>query len=409
MEPKNMYYSAMTGIHLYPTFDQAIFLNKCIDGYRIVYNWALAVEYAQFEKFNTGETDKSFLSFFEMCELYRNEFRQSNELLASLPDHSMLNAIRDMIKGYESFFKHKDLFNKPSFKDGNEYISSYRPRSDLMAFYFNDDYVRFEGLPYKEMIKTSYHTGEYFKDYIRYYNPIIFRNNRTNEYFLKYIVLKPKLDNYFIENNIPKSDPIGVDVNKNIMYACSNELNIYSVDTSRIEKHLSDVSKHVEKDRKRFKEIQQNNPDAVPSNNSLQRLEQRRKLYQRIFNIHKNTAYQGSLQIIRLNPAAVIMENLDIKKIMSYHYITDDLDFYPLGQVQRILAEQCNKYNIPVIYAPAGFESSNYCSNCGTYKDSKGSKIFVCDCCGARIQRDTNAAINLRNWYLHSTGANTQY
>ncbi|MBR6289154.1 MAG: transposase [Acholeplasmatales bacterium] len=404
MTTKDTYYSAMTGIKLYPTFEQARFIDRCIDGYRIVYNWALMTEYMQYEKFNSNTSDKSFLSFYEMCELYRNEFRPNNDFLKSLPDHSMLNAIKDMVKGYESFFRNKSIFNKPRLKDGNEYISSYRPRSDVMSFYFNDNYVRIEGLSYKETIETSYHTGEYFKDYIRYYNPIIFRNNRTGEYFLNYVVLKRKLSNYFVENNIPKSEPIGVDVNKHIMYACSNGLNIYSVDTTRVEKHLADINKQVSKDRIRFEEIKKENPDAVPSNNSIKRLEKRKKIYRHLYNIHKNTAYQGSLQIIRLNPAAIIIEDLDIKKIMSYKYIADDLQFYPLGQVQRILKEQANKYDIPIVYAPARFESSNYCSNCGAYKDSQGSKIFVCDCCGARIQRDTNAAINLRNWYLQSTG-----
>ena len=380
----------MKGIKLYPSEDQKIILDKFIEGYRIVYNWALQAEYNQYEMYNAGLSHKSFLSFYNLQELYKY-FRKTSPLLLSIPSHTMINAVRDMVKGYESFFNHKDLFNRPQFKYNSWSISSFRPRSEPTSFYFNDNYLRIEGLNFGEMIETSYHTHKIPSDRVKYINPIIFRNNYTHEYTLNYVLEKQKIGNQLID--IPVSDPIGVDVNRKILYACSNGINIEYTDTSRVEKHLSKLNQKISEDRDRYK-------NATLSTTAIYRLEERRQLYAHISNMHRDKAYKGSLEIIRCNPEAIILESLDIKSIMSHKYIADDLQFHPLGIAQQILEEQAFKYDIPVYYAPKNFESSNICSHCGSYNNIGSNKYFRCDKCGLVLQRDTNAAINLKNWYM---------
>jgi putative transposase len=125
-------------------------------------------------------------------------------------------------------------------------------------------------------------------------------------------------------------------------------------------------------------------------------------MYTHIANIHKNNCYNGALQIIRCNPEAIILETLGIKSMMANHFIADDLQCHPLGVAQQIMENQAFKYDIPVYYAPKGFPSSNICSNCGSYKDIKFNKYFRCDCCGLVLDRDINAAINLKNWYIQN-------
>ena len=85
---------------------------------------------------------------------------------------------------------------------------------------------------------------------------------------------------------------------------------------------------------------------------------------------------------------------------MSDRYMKKQLQSHPLGIAQKILIEQLNKYNIPIIFAPREFQSSNICSNCGVYKDIKSYKNFYCSNCNISIDRDINAAINLKKWYL---------
>lgn len=294
-------------------------------------------------------------------------------------------------------------YNTPSFRTINTLYSTFRTRAD--RFYFNDNFIKIEGV---SPIKTNYHSNYNRNDNIKFINPTIIRNNRTKEYSLTYVVEKPLLTSYFIDNNISISEPIGVDVNKRIMYACSNGLNIEFVDTSRIEKHINEYNKRIQEDRDRYNKQLKNNPNTVMSNSSLIRLNKRKALYEHLANIHKDRAYKGSLEIIRLRPEVIIMETLNLTDILSPHYISCQLHHHPLGIAQRILAEQSYKYNIPLIYAPGNFQSSNICSNCGYYKNILSNPIFNCPQCGSKMNRDTNAAINLRNWYINSKNQQAQ-
>lgn len=383
--PEDKYYSGISGIKLYPTEEQSLLLDMMIEGYKRVYNWALSIEQYQYSLFIQKLSSAHFLSFIDLQNMYP-EFRKSDSLLMSLPTHSMINAISDLVRAYELFFKNKTYFNTPRYKAGTGLFSSYKPRSEVSSFYFNDNMVKVEGLKYGDTIATRYHSGYTSESKIKYVDPVIKRNNRTREYFLSFKLICDK-----IELQTPITEAIGVDVNKQCTYACSNGLMIYSRDTSRIQNHLKQFSIRTANDIK--------TPIDQLSNRAKDRLNRQKKLYEQIANIHKDTCYKGSLEIIRNHPEAVILETLDIKAIMSKHYIADDLMSNPLGVAQEILANQCFKYNIPVIYAPQGFESSNICSCCGSYKNIGANKFFICDNCGTRIDRDLNAAINLKLWY----------
>ena len=388
------YFSTIKGIKLYPTPSQKDFIDRCIDGYRIVYNWALKCEENNYELHTAGLSQHSFLDFYILQSLYK-DFRKNTPFLQTLPSHSMINAIKDMVHGYILFFK-KASIRSPGYKKYvREAFSSYKPRSEPSVFYFNDNYLRIEGLPYYEMIKTSYHTNTYPKDKIKYINPVILRNNYTGEYTLQYVTIRHKLTNELV--NISISDPIGVDVNKQKLYACSNGLIISYVATNREERHLADINRAIQWDRNKYKELEE-----PLSNSALYRLEERRQMYAHIANIHRNNCYNGALQIVRCNPEAIILEDLDLRSMAQVSYIADDLQFHPLGISQQILENQAFKYDIPVYYAPKGFPSSNICSNCGTHKDIKMNKYFRCDNCGLVLDRDINAAINLKNWYIQN-------
>ena len=138
-----------------------------------------------------------------------------------------------------------------------------------------------------------------------------------------------------------------VDVNKENMFACSNGIVIKSPDISRIRNHIQQLDREISQDKIRFKDSSQY------SNNFLYKLEKRRQLHQRISDIRRNTAYNGALEIIRCNPEAIILEDLDIKAIMSHNYIASVLQDYPLGIVQDILVNQAIKYDIPIKIASA--------------------------------------------------------
>ncbi|MBD5423591.1 MAG: transposase [Allobaculum sp.] len=70
-----------------------------------------------------------------------------------------------------------------------------------------------------------------------------------------------------------------------------------------------------------------------------------------------------------------------------------------LFQFRRILSYKCKFASIELKIANQWYPSSKKCSQCGNLK--KGLKLshrtYHCEACGFTIDRDENAAINLKN------------
>ena len=70
--------------------------------------------------------------------------------------------------------------------------------------------------------------------------------------------------------------------------------------------------------------------------------------------------------------------------------------------LQRKITYRCKAAGIEVIMAPPGFASSQICSGCGNRKTGKmrlqDEEIYECHGCGLVIDRDVNAAINLKHY-----------
>ncbi len=68
-----------------------------------------------------------------------------------------------------------------------------------------------------------------------------------------------------------------------------------------------------------------------------------------------------------------------------------------LAEVRRMLGCKCTWYGSMLVEAGRYYPSSKTCSTCGRRKPSLtlADRIYVCDYCGLRIDRDLNAAVNL--------------
>jgi hypothetical protein len=67
-------------------------------------------------------------------------------------------------------------------------------------------------------------------------------------------------------------------------------------------------------------------------------------------------------------------------------------------ELRRQLAYKSEWYGSRLVIADRFFPSSKLCSGCGTIKDMLGlnERVYACDVCGLSLDRDENAAINLR-------------
>jgi putative transposase len=110
-------------------------------------------------------------------------------------------------------------------------------------------------------------------------------------------------------------------------------------------------------------------------------------------NIHKITT-----ELVKLKPSTIVIEDLNLKGMFKNKHLSESLKFAKLGEIVRQLKYKCAWNGIKLIIADRWYASSKLCSNCGEKKEklSLSERVFDCDKCGFAIDRDYNAALNLK-------------
>lgn len=81
-----------------------------------------------------------------------------------------------------------------------------------------------------------------------------------------------------------------------------------------------------------------------------------------------------------------------------------DMGFY---EFRRQLEYKTKLYGSELVIVDRWFPSSKTCSNCGAKKEtlSLSERVLECEHCGFSLDRDLNAAINLKNAASHVVSA----
>ncbi|NJO64345.1 MAG: IS200/IS605 family element transposase accessory protein TnpB [Richelia sp. RM2_1_2] len=119
-------------------------------------------------------------------------------------------------------------------------------------------------------------------------------------------------------------------------------------------------------------------------------------LHRKIANIRKDTIHKLT-SLLAKNHGIIVIEDLNVKGMMKNHKLAAaiaDMGFY---EVRRQLEYKCKLYGSKLVVVDRWFPSSKTCSNCGHQNVvlSLSERVFDCEQCNLKIDRDLNAAINL--------------
>ncbi len=112
----------------------------------------------------------------------------------------------------------------------------------------------------------------------------------------------------------------------------------------------------------------------------------------RIDSLHKITTY------LCKNHAHIVVEDLNVSGMLSNHKLAQSISDCGFHEFKRQLMYKSEKFGCEIILADRWFPSSKTCSNCGHIQDMPLSeRIYSCGSCARVMDRDLNAAINLRH------------
>lgn len=370
-------------IRIYPTEEQIKIIQLYIDIYRAVYNLGLEIQNSNHEK---GE---KYIRYFDMAKLL-SELRNSDknyEWLNQAPISIIRQSLLDLDHAFKNFFEKRSKY--PKFKSKKRSKRSFSTRSERCHSF--DTTVKISGIGYIDSKKNPipinsrlYNTSVSFDGY-RYY-------------FSCQIETDP-IDTSYIE----KTNPVGLDVGiRNLI--TSSDGDIYKLsNTKKYEKRLKRQDKRLQKDYRKYLQIAKRTrtkyEDIPKSKNMKKRLQSKRKTCDKIFNKHRNDIHNATKRIVDKNPSAIVIEDIKTAQILkaSGLWIKKYMPNMYFYEIRRQIEYKAADRNIPVFVADPQYPSSQICSNCGSSHKVYGNKIFICPVCGLRIDRDLNAAYNLRN------------
>ena len=391
----NNHYAKGYRIRIYPTESQIQVIERRFELNYSIYNWAIEQEIKQYELYKSGESDVKFLSYYTLINMF-TIYRHENPWVCEMPYGSGEKSIKRAFEAFKMFFKTKNRF--PKFKSKKHMNKkSYGIRHDTM--YFEGNMLRIEGFLPGEKIYTKWNSGFTMSDPIKYYNPVLSKDIFGN-YYISFTLIKEKPEYEYCWKS-ESDNPIGIDLNMRDRFVCSNGYRSGSPDISKLKKRKNRIQRKIGKDINRRKTEARTKSlkyeHIKSSKRAEKRLNKRRKISAKITNITENFIQQETNKIIKMNPSAIIMENLIVDEMKKKHYISKQINHSQFSRCIIVMRNKCNQRNIPFILADTHFPSSQLCSNCGNRRKIFSSKTYTCPVCGLVIDRDLNAAINLKN------------
>jgi len=139
----------------------------------------------------------------------------------------------------------------------------------------------------------------------------------------------------------------------------------------------------------------------------------RRKAIQRAAKVHYEIACLRKDVLDKLttylceNYQTICIEDLNVSGMVKNHKLALSISDAGFGEFRRQLEYKSVLHGNSLVFVDRWFPSSKTCSGCGAVKQTLllSEREYVCEKCGIVIDRDLNAAINLRNYGLNKIGA----
>ncbi len=96
-------------------------------------------------------------------------------------------------------------------------------------------------------------------------------------------------------------------------------------------------------------------------------------------------------------PETIVLEDLNVAGMLQNRHLSKAIADASFAELRRQLEYKCAWYGVNLVVADRFYPSSKTCSSCGAKKPllKLSERTFVCASCGAVIDRDFNASLNL--------------
>lgn len=358
-------------VSLYPSEEQIIHLNKSFGSSRWVYNILLDKQ-----KITYKETSKK-LSMSEMGKYLtelKNEYPWLKEVSAKMLQQSMLN----LNQGYSNFFKNKKHFNSPVFKSKHSKQSIKFPVDAFRECKGNRINLikELSNIHFKCSRKDEVYLNKN-KSEVR---SVTVSKTKSGKYYAS-ILIERKNEKKLKES----SSVIGLDLGIKDFIVTSDG-SVY--ENLKIKRNNQQKLKKLNQNLSRKKKGSRNKDRA--------RLKLAR-YHEKLNNQKEYYLHHVANQLLNENQVIVI-EDLNVSGMMKNHKLARSIQELSLNRFKNMLEYKAKWYGREVVKVDRCFPSSKKCSKCGNIKTelTLADRVYECNSCGHKQDRDLNAAINIK-------------
>lgn len=353
---------------LYPNKEQAILIDKTIGCSRKIYNLMLN------DKIEYYKSNKAMLNNSPA------QYKKDYPYLKEVDSLALANASQNLNKAYKSFFKNKNI-GFPKFKSKKRSRLSYTTNNQKGTIRIQGSKIK---IPKLGFVRASIHRKAK-KDWLL--KSVTISKDSCSKYFISVLYEFDYKIDYIDVSNTDKLNIIGLDYKSNGLYMDSNGNKAFGSN-----KFFRQYEKKLAKAQRKLKNKEPG------SKNHYKQILKINKIYNKIKNKRLDYLHKLSAEITNLYDV-ICIEDLNMQSLSNKGFkngkATLDNGY---GMFAAILEYKLNERGKYLIKIDKWYPSSQICSNCGNrQKLTLNQRTYICPKCGKTIDRDYNAAINIKN------------
>jgi len=356
---------------IYPTKTQITLIEKHFGSTRFLYNYFL--DYRQKEYAKGNKKVGYMITQAELTKLKKlDEYKWLNEC----GSQSLQMALRDLDSAFTRFFKKQGGY--PKFKSKKHTHQSFTAPQNIKVANNRVYLPKFT----KDGLKVKLHRD--IPENATLKQATISRQN--NQYFISILID----DNISIPKPTKVKTAVGLDMGIT-----------HHIITSDGVKYPN--NRHYNKSQKKLLKLQRRLSKKQKGSNNRQKAKLRvQKLHTKVTNQRKDNLHKISNEITNQYDI-ICLETLNVKGMIQNHSLTKSIADVAWSEFMRQLEYKASWKGKTIIKIDKWFPSSQICSYCGasTGKKTLNIREFDCPHCKKKnIDRDINAAVNIRNYGL---------
>lgn len=365
---------------IHPTEEQRRHIEQTFSACRYVFNQYIAANQ------KAHEAGEKFISGYTFSKYLNNGFRVEHpecSWLREVSSKALKFSIMNAEKAFKRFFRTKRGF--PNFKSKKAPRQSYSLISDPGVVRAERHRIYLPMLKWVRLKEFGYiPSGAIISSASVSYE--------AGRYYVSALVKTTAA-----EPASPNNEGVGVDLGIKSFAVTSQGEVFENINKARSAKR---AERRVRREQRKVSRKVHKGEATERRANLRKQVHKLRVAHKRVRNIRTDYIKKVAAALVKAKPKYIVLEDLNISGMMKNRHLSKAIQKQCFFTFREVLTTMCEAAGVAMIIADRFFASSKICSSCGQ-KHARlrlKDRTFNCPSCGFSIDRDLNAAVNLKNY-----------